>query len=78
MLICKKASYTITDEAKDKVHQILCKEHDNRDENFANARTVRNLFEKVIVNQANRLYSVSNPSDKELTELTLADIEKAN
>lgn len=78
MLICKKSSYTITDEAKDKVHQILCKEHDNRDENFANARTVRNLFEKVIVNQANRLYSVSNPSDKELTELTLADIEKAN
>jgi hypothetical protein len=78
MLICKKSAYTITDEAKDKVWQILCSEHENRDENFANARTVRNLFEKVIVQQANRLHSNPNPTDKELTELILSDIENAN
>lgn len=78
LLICKKSAYTISDEAKEKVYQILCTEYETRDQNFANARTARNLFERVIVQQANRLYSNSNPSDKELTELILSDIEKAN
>lgn len=78
LLICKKSAYSITDEAKEKVCQILCTEYETRDENFANARTVRNLFEKVIVQQASRLYSNPNPTDKELTELTLSDIEKSN
>ena len=63
MLICKKSSYIITEDAKEKVCEILCKEYETRDENFANARTVRNLFEKVIVQQANRLHSNPNPTD---------------
>lgn len=46
-----------------------------KDGNFANARTVRNLFEKIIVQQASRLYTIANPTNRELTELVLGDVE---
>ena len=45
-----------------------------RDRNFANGRNVRNFFEKLIANQADRLCYISNPSKEELSLLTLKDI----
>ena len=75
LMICKKSSYNITDEAKEKVHAILRKQAATKDGNFANARTVRNLFEKIIVKQASRLYTIANPTNRELTELVLGDVE---
>lgn len=42
---------------------------------FANARTVRNFFEKAITNQANRLASDPNITDDELCELLLDDVK---
>lgn len=73
--ICQKNSYRITKEAKEKAFAEIQKIHAARDANFANARTVRNLFEKTIVNQASRLYSLPNPTKRELSLLKLADIE---
>ena len=78
MVICKKSAYTITEEAMQRVNDILTEKHETRDSNFANARTVRNIFEKVIVQQANRVYAINNPTTEELTTLTISDIEKAN
>ena len=49
----------------------------HKDRNFGNARYVRNMFEKSIQEQANRLSSVSNASKSQLTELTEEDIMKA-
>ncbi len=46
----------------------------NKPENFANGREMRNLFETAIANQANRLSSLSKVSDKELNEITVADL----
>ena len=43
-------------------------------ENFGNARGIRNLFEKFIMNQANRLVMVSNPSMEELTTIKKEDV----
>ena len=45
----------------------------NRNENFGNARDVRNLFEKVVANQANRIVAVENPSDKDILEFKEVD-----
>lgn len=42
----------------------------NKDENFANARDIRNLFEEVITKQATRL--AYNPSDN-IMEITAED-----
>jgi len=46
----------------------------NKPENFANGREMRNLFETAIANQANRLTSLSKVTDKELNEITVADL----
>ena len=43
-------------------------------ENFGNARGIRNLFEKFIMNQANRLVMISNPSREELTTIKKEDV----
>lgn len=49
--------------------------YENRDEDFANAREVRNVFEKVLEEQANRLAGVS---DSELTDEMLEEIHEAD
>lgn len=41
---------------------------------FGNARGIRNVFEKVVVNQANRIVGVKNPTKEELTLLTEEDV----
>jgi hypothetical protein len=38
---------------------------------------VRNVFEKAIQMQANRLEGKSNLSDRQLTEITASDIERS-
>lgn len=49
----------------------------NRKVHFGNGRTVRNIFEKAINIQANRIAVVSDPSDEELEMLTAEDINAA-
>lgn len=46
----------------------------SRDESFANARTVRNLFEKAIARQANRLARTGSVSPEALSQLTADDV----
>ena len=49
------------------------KKYNNRDNDFANAREVRNLFEAAVVSQADRLYDKENLTDEELCRLEAAD-----
>lgn len=44
-------------------------------ENFANAREIRNLFERSIVNQANRLGDLATISNDELGEIVSSDLD---
>ena len=73
----KKNEYTIAPDAEEtlrtKVEYVVA--HKNR--NFGNARYIRNLFEKSIQCQANRLSGHTGLSSKELTELTVDDIQTA-
>jgi len=45
----------------------------NRTNTFGNARDVRNLFEKVIEKQANRIVQINAPSDEDLLKIKLED-----
>ena len=47
----------------------------NRNENFGNARDVRNLFEKVIANQANRLVNNHILSNDIIARITVEDLQ---
>ena len=49
----------------------------NKTKNFGNARYVRNVFEKAIQHQANRITKMRKVSDDELAEITLSDVQKA-
>lgn len=51
--------------------------YESRDEHFGNARSVRNLFEKAISCQADRLAFSAEITDTALTTLTPEDIENA-
>ena len=44
-------------------------------ENFANAREVRNFFEKAMVKQADRIYGVKNLTDEQLATLEIEDLQ---
>jgi hypothetical protein len=73
----KKNQYTITKEAASFVQEHLENKVATKDRNFGNARYVRNLFEKTIQAQANRIAKSGKVSEEELVEITLSDIKRA-
>ena len=73
----RKNQYTLTDEASDYLKQALSNAVAHKDRNFGNARYVRNIFEKAIQQQANRLSGRTNLSTEQLTELTQEDIQQS-
>jgi sulfur relay (sulfurtransferase) DsrC/TusE family protein len=66
--------YELSEGAWDKVTQLLTAAHAGRDENFGNARLVRNLFEQSLALQANRLAALANPSTEALCLLVADDV----
>jgi len=70
----KKYEYVITDGAIEKMKRVINKAIINKDHNFGNARWVRNIFEKTLEIQANRLATDGNISNESLTTITEDDI----
>ena len=74
-MFLEKNDYVIDDNAAGLVAKYLDCLYQNRDENFGNARDVRNLFEKMIANQANRLMNEQLLSDDVITRITVEDLQ---
>lgn len=72
----KKARYRIKRDAFEWMQQYIKRKVVTKDENFGNARFIRNIFEKVVQNQADRLARQSNISNEELTIITIDDVNK--
>lgn len=72
----KKAKYKIKRDAFEWMQQYINYKVVTKDENFGNARFIRNTFEKVVQNQADRLARQSNISNEELTIITIDDVKK--
>ena len=70
----KQFDYTITQEAIIPLQEYLMKAVANKDKNFGNARFVRNLFEKTIERQANRLSKEVHLTNEKLSEICSIDI----
>jgi SpoVK/Ycf46/Vps4 family AAA+-type ATPase len=71
---CKRQEYEPNEPGKKYVREYLEKKANNHDENFANAREVRNYLERSIARQASRIMKLDNVSDKQLKTLTKADL----
>ena len=70
----KKYDYHITDDAKAALQHFFEEAVAHKDANFGNGRFVRNIFEKVLEHQANRLASESNLTTERLSEITIEDL----
>ena len=75
MMQCKRYQYKMTEEAEAAVKEEIKRLEAAKGENFANAREVRNLFEKIITNQAARVADIENVDEEMLTTLTIDDLK---
>jgi len=67
----KKSEHQLSPAAKEKFTGLITSLYDARDKTFGNARTVRNIFEKIVERQADRLAS----SGEEMTREALCEIK---
>ena len=70
----KDYDYQINDDALEKLKHIIDHAVANKDRNFGNARYVRNLFERTLQNQANRLSTVPKLTMDLLRKITIDDL----
>ena len=61
--------------AAEAVREHLQELYEDRDNNFGNARDVRNLFEKIVSKQADRVAGLASPSDEDIVTITAEDLE---
>lgn len=73
-LFLKQNQYVIEDKAMEKVKELITDAFIKKDEKFGNARYVRNLFEAIITNQANRLSMLNDIDEHTLSLITAEDI----
>ena len=73
--ILKGNDFVITDEAHYRVKELVDDAVLTKDQNFGNARFIRNLFEKIITQQANRLTSEPHITNELLSTIELSDVE---
>lgn len=71
----KSNDYRLDDQAAQAIKEHLEELYEDRDQNFGNARDVRNLFERIVANQANRVAALSSPTDEDILTITTADLE---
>lgn len=74
-LLAKKNDYYYSDETSKLLRVKMNNLIDNKPKDFGNARYVRNVFEKAIQNQADRLASKDEISEDEMKELKIEDID---
>lgn len=69
-----KADFELSSDAEDKLSEIIERVYEKRHNGFGNARTMRNLFEKIIERQANRVVKIEKITKQDLVALTEDDI----
>ncbi|NMA24427.1 MAG: AAA family ATPase [Clostridiales bacterium] len=75
--MCEKNEYVMSDEAKEYAKEHFTKIYSTRDDNFGNARDVRNYFENVISVHSDRVSCIENPTRDDLMTFTKDDLDKA-
>ena len=70
---CKKGCYTLEGQAVEMVRDFIREENTNSI-SFGNARGVRNIFEQILINQANRLAGMETVTKEDLMKITPTDV----
>ena len=71
--MCSKNDYVLDEEVKKKIHQYFEQQVASKNENFANGRLVRNLYDNLVMNQARRVITMTNPQRIDLSTIKAED-----
>ena len=70
----RRNDYKLNEAADGKIREHLKELYEDRDDNFGNGRDVRNIFEKIVANQANRVAKLEAPTDEDILTITEEDL----
>lgn len=73
--MCLSSEYELTSEAYDKAKQLFKITADNKEEQFANGRFCRNLYESILMNHARRVAIIVAPSLQQLKQIEASDFD---
>lgn len=76
--ICSNSSYFISDKLKKRLLSYFKEQINNKGDNFSNGRLARNLFDKIIINHANRIIQKTSPTKEDLSLLEEVDFDDHN
>lgn len=74
-LMAEKSGYVLDEGALQYFYDTFTELYRNRDENFGNARTVKNILYHAISNQEERILSIVDISDDDLITITFDDVK---
>ena len=77
LMNCRKYDYELEEDAKKHIRELIVLAKLEKPENFANAREVRNLFEKIITKQAKRVKLLDHPSHEDMVRICMEDLPTA-
>lgn len=72
--MAEDAGLTIEEGAKERILKQLDNMKEEEWEDFGNARGIRNMFEKIVINQANRLVLLDAPAKEQLMTIVAEDV----
>ena len=72
----ERNGYKLDEGAWQLLLELFTRLYESRDKNFGNARTVKNMLYKAISNQEERILTLLDPDDDDLTKIVLGDVEK--
>ena len=71
----RRSDYQLSAQAAERARAYLEELYENRDGNFGNARDVRNLFEKIVSRQADRVAKLESPTDEQILTIEAEDLD---
>ena len=74
--MCTRNGYALSPEAEAWAKTDFQELYESRDENFGNARDVRNLFEKAVARQSDRVAGLESPTKEHLMQLLPEDLKQ--
>lgn len=76
--LCQQNDYQMNAEASSMIKAVIDQTLSNKEEQFANGRYIRNIFDDLIMLHAKRVASIKYPSRQELTEIIEQDVISLN
>lgn len=76
--MCQKNDYQLSKDVKKSVRQCFENVISEKDENFANGRLVRNIYDDMVMNHARRVINIENISRDDLSLIVAHDFENLN